>query len=292
MPTRYWGAAQDAISERRRLELLEARYDPLTFRRLDALAISPGGAGVSPGMAGGAGVSPGMAGWSCLEVGAGAGSVARFLAERVGPAGRVVATDLDPRFLGAGDRLPSNVEVRRHDILADPLEEAAFDLVHCRALLCHLDEPVQALTRMAAALRPGGWLLIEDADYITLEAACPDHPLTPIWDRAAEGLIRAMVFDGVVDPRLGRRLPDFLATLGLDRQGHEGTVRIHQGATPSAEFLRHSLHACRHRLENAVVFGDRELEAMLAALRDPSFSFVDSISYAAWGRHGAVQPQE
>src|SRR5205823_3987556 len=156
MPTRYWGASQSATSERRRLELLEARYDPLTLRRFDALGASAGGAGVSRA----------MDGWSCLEVGAGAGSVARFLAERVGPAGGVVATDLDPRFLGAGDRLPLNVEVRRHDILTDPLEEGAFDLVHCRALLCHLDEPVVALTRMAAALRPGGWLLVEDADYI------------------------------------------------------------------------------------------------------------------------------
>ena len=95
-----------------------------------------------------------------------------------------------------------------------------------------------------------------------------------------------------MDARLGRRLPDLLARLGLDRRGHEGTVRIHQGASPSADFMRFSLQACRDRLENVAVFADRDLAAMLAALRDPSFSFVDSISYAAWGRHGAVQPQE
>lgn len=210
--------------------------------------------------------------------------MARFLAERVGRGGRVIATDLDPRFLTRSDGLPGNIEVRRHDILTDPLEEAAFDLVHCRALLCHLDEPVLALTRMASALRPGGWLLVEDADYITLEAACPDHPLTPVWNRAAERIRQAAAFDGFLDAHIGRRLPDLLAKLGLDRRGHEGTVRIHKGASPSAEFLRHSLNAGREWLKSAAGFDARELDAMLAALGDPSFSFVDSISYAAWGQ--------
>lgn len=263
-PTRYWAASQNGTSERRRLQLLEARYDSLTFRRLDALGPS--------------------AGWSCLEVGAGAGSVARFLAERVGPAGRVVATDVDLRFLGPGDGLPSNVEVRRHDILTDPLEPGAFDLVHCRALLCHIDEPLVAMTRMASALCPGGWLLVEDADYITLEGADPDHPLTPAWNRTVEWTTRNLAFDGFVDPRLGRRLPDLLARLGLARRGHEGIVRIHQGASPSAEFLRHSFHARLEQLESAAVAPDLDLDGMLTALRDPSFSFVDSISYAAWGQ--------
>lgn len=263
-PARYWAASQTDASERRRLHLLEARYDPLTFRRLDALGPS--------------------AGWSCLEVGAGSGSVTRFLAERVGAAGRVVATDVDVRFLGPGDRLPSNVEVRRHDILTDPLEDGAFDLVHCRALLCHLAEPFEALARMASALRPGGWLMVEDADYVTFEAANPEHPLTPGLNRAAEQITRALAFDGVIDPYLGRRLPAFLATLGLDRRGHEGIVRIHEGASPSAEFLRHSFDAWREQLESTDVGPDIDVDGMRTALGDPSFSFVDSISYAAWGQ--------
>jgi SAM-dependent methyltransferase len=268
MPTRYWAASQDATWERRRLELLEARYDGLTFRRLDALGS--------------------FVGWSCLEVGAGAGSVTRFLAERVGPDGRVVATDIDPRFLGAGDRLPCNVEVRRHDILTDPVPLAAFDLVHCRAVLCHIEEPMVALTRMVSALRPGGWLLVEEADYSTLEAVGPDHPLTAAWNRAAERIRQAIAFDGIADARMGQRLPGLLAFLGLDRCGHEGIVRIHQGASPSAEFFHRTFGACRERLEGAAVFGDADLDAVLAALRDPSFSFVDSISYAAWGQRSAV----
>src|SRR5215471_7906132 len=86
--------------EQRRLAALEELFDPATFRYLAALGLQPG--------------------WSCLEVGGGGGSVARWMATQVGPSGSVLATDLDTRFLDEID-LP-NVEVRTHDIQRDPLE--------------------------------------------------------------------------------------------------------------------------------------------------------------------------
>jgi chemotaxis methyl-accepting protein methylase len=72
-----------------------------------------------------------------------------------------VATDLDLQRLGD---LPGQVEVRRHDITRDELESAAYDLVHCRFVLQHLAEPVVALDKMAAAVAPGGWLVVEEGD--------------------------------------------------------------------------------------------------------------------------------
>jgi SAM-dependent methyltransferase len=262
LSSRYWAAAEPASAERHRLQLLEARYDPLTFRRLDTLGTS--------------------AGWSCLEVGAGAGSVARWLANRVGPSGHVVATDLDPRFLS--DIGPANVHVRRHDIRTDPLEAGTFDLVHCRALLCHLEDPMAALRRMADALRPGGWLLVEDADYVTFAAACPDHPAAPAWDRAVLRMAQSLAAGDRLDPHLGRRLPGTLQALGLAQRGHEGLVRVHQGASPAAEYFRQSLEPLLERRIDAISVSDTDLEALTAALADPSFAFVDAISYAAWGR--------
>src|SRR3974390_2892374 len=57
------------------------------------------------------------AGWHCLEVGGGRGSIAAWLSERVGPTGRVIATDVNTRFLDTLQR--PNLEVRRHNIVAD-----------------------------------------------------------------------------------------------------------------------------------------------------------------------------
>ena len=224
MASAYCFAAEPAAAERRRLELLEARYDPLTFRRLAAVGVA--------------------CGWSCLEVGAGAGSVVRWLAGRVGSIGRVVATDLDPRFLGDNPCPTPPVEVRRHDIRTDPLEEAAFDLVHCRALLCHLDDPAAALRRMTTALRPGGWLVVENADYATFDAATPEHPAAPAWRAAALRLARSLVTSGVLDPMLGRRLPDLLARLGLVEPGPRG----HRPRPPWRHPGRRVLPPVLHRL--------------------------------------------
>ena len=108
---RYFAKESPDAFERERLALLTQHADPITTRRLTDLGARPG--------------------WRCLDVGAGDGSVARWLAALVGPEGRVVATDLNPRFL-AGHGLP-NLEVRRHNILEDELEPAHYDLVHCRA---------------------------------------------------------------------------------------------------------------------------------------------------------------
>lgn len=66
----------------------------------------------------------------------GAGSIASRLCEQVGVEGAVLVTDIDTRFLDTLS-LP-NVEVRRHNIVADPMPEGAFDLVHARLVLSHL----------------------------------------------------------------------------------------------------------------------------------------------------------
>ena len=96
--------------ERDRLRGLEFVYDGATIGFLTARGVTTG--------------------WSCLEVGCGAGTVALWLADRVGGSGRVLATDLDTRFIDGHGR--SNLEVRTHDISSGPPEDAAFDLVHAR----------------------------------------------------------------------------------------------------------------------------------------------------------------
>src|SRR5262249_35103535 len=73
--------------EERRLALLESSNDPGTIQRLSNLGVGPG--------------------WRCLEVGAGHGSIAKWLCEKVGTTGSVVAIDIDTRFLSgiAADNL-------------------------------------------------------------------------------------------------------------------------------------------------------------------------------------------
>jgi trans-aconitate methyltransferase len=113
-----------------RLAALASMYDATTTRHLLARGVGPG--------------------WCCLEVGGGNGSIASWLANRTAPSGRVVATDLDTRFLDTV--CVPNLDVLRHDITRDALPDRTFDLIHARLVLVHLEQWEQVLERLIAAL--------------------------------------------------------------------------------------------------------------------------------------------
>lgn len=249
-------------TELARLQLLEARYDAVTARRLRMFGS--------------------LVGARCLEVGAGAGSVTRMLAAEVGPTGSVVATDTDPRFLAGFDE--PNVEVRRHDIVTEELEDSAYDLVHCRALLLHLPDPEAALTRMAKALRPGGALLVEDTDFTSFGAADPSHPRSANFDELARSMRSLPQRSRRYDPFLGRRLAALVDGLGLAEREDEALEFSRSGGSPEAQFLARSIEQTRPEIARAGHATAAELYDVLAALADPSFSFVDSLNVASWGR--------
>ncbi|MFI5615082.1 methyltransferase domain-containing protein [Amycolatopsis sp. NPDC051903] len=193
---------------RRRLTGLEQTYDPTTRRRLGALGLAPG--------------------WKCLEVGAGAGSIARWLGEQVGPAGSVSAVDLDVSGLR---ELPANVEVRQADVRSDPLPEAEFDVVHARLLLNHLAEREAVLDRLVAALRPGGWLLLEEGDTFSIGAIDEDA------DHARAMRAWCDVLATVADVDFGRTLPRLVVSRGLTDVGVECELPYAEGGSLGTEWL-------------------------------------------------------
>lgn len=89
----------------------------------------------------------------CLEVGAGSGSIARWLAGR---GASVVAVDLDTEHLAD----LRDAEVLRHDINDGVPPGGPFDLIHARNVLMHLQRREQILGELAAALTPGGMLAL------------------------------------------------------------------------------------------------------------------------------------
>ena len=161
-----------------RFGALEALYDAVTFRHLAPYVVE---------------------GSQCLEVGGGSGSVALWMSDRVGAHGRVVVTDLNTRFLEA--ITAPNVEVIRHDIVSDTLEESVFDLAHTRLVLVHLSQREQAIARMLTALKPGGWLVLQEFDSLSMRpdsTAFDEHSLRSqavLWEvmqsRGRERSIRA-----------------------------------------------------------------------------------------------------
>jgi len=260
--SRYFANDSPETLERERLVILTQLADPITARRLTNLGIGSG--------------------WRCLEVGAGDGSVARWLAERVGPAARVVATDINVRFLSARE-LP-NLEVRRHDLLADELETAHYDLVHCRFVLEHLPDALRGLRRLLDAVRPGGWLVIEDFDGSALRAADPAHPRSAEFERRMGAILAALQARGPIDPTFGRRLPALVAGLGVRELGYEGVSLIGRGGNPMARVLQMTNELLRKPFVAAGALTDADFDELHYTLDDPSFWFVALTDFGVWGR--------
>jgi ubiquinone/menaquinone biosynthesis C-methylase UbiE len=107
-----------------------------------------------------AGVQPGA---HVLDVAAGAGDQTLDIAERVGPDGYVLATDLSPDILRYAERNVAhaghrNVETKVSDFERLAVEDACFDAVVCRLGLMLSRNPLQGLREMRRALKPGGGL--------------------------------------------------------------------------------------------------------------------------------------
>ena len=217
-------------------------------------------------------------GWRCLEVGAGHGSVARWLAAQVGPQGRVVATDINPRFLTEMG-LP-NVEVRQHDIRTDPLELGTYDLAHCRAVLMHLPEPMLAVRRMVTALRIGGWLLVEEPDGSSLRAVDAEHPLAEFFNWKTREIFERLAHSSATNAYFDCRVRNLLEEAGLTDIGNEGDALITRGGEPYARMQAAGLPALMDR----GLLSQAECAELQKVYGDPSFSYVTATGFAAWGK--------
>jgi SAM-dependent methyltransferase len=256
--------------ERHRLNLVEATEDPGSIRLLAALGVRRG--------------------WRCLEVGGGGGSIATWLCRRVGTAGVVTATDLDPRFLETLDA--PNLQVLRHDITCDPLPEGAFDLIHSRWLLHHLPDPAAAIRRLTAALRPGGWLLVEEPDIVSVAADTRDPteeeyaaPLAAFFEAMA-----AFLAGRGGNYRYGRRLLRDLDAADLESIETEARSRMVHGGTATAEQVQLALEQLRAPLIAAGLLRPAMVETILTRFADPTFTWLGWVTVAAWGRR-PLEPQ-
>ncbi len=250
---------------------LETLYDPWTIRHLEATGIGPG--------------------WQCWEIGAGGGSIARWLAEHCGPTGRVLVTDIDPRFLVERATLDdAPLEIKHHDIGSDPLPTQSFDLIHARLVLIHVPAREQALERMVTALKPGGWLVIEDFDVTLLDCTYPttDPEASALFQKMRAVQDRLMAArSGELALTWGRSLYRRLRAQNLVNAGMEGYLALRQGRSPGADLMRANFEQIRQEAITAGFVTHEEVTHMLTLLDDPDFAVSSSVMFTAWGRRSS-----
>ncbi|MFJ6551008.1 class I SAM-dependent methyltransferase [Streptomyces luteogriseus] len=244
-----------------RFDALAALFDASTFRHFERVGID--------------------AGWRCWEVGAGGPSVVAWLRERVGPGGRVLATDIDVSW--TGNDATEGVEVLRHDVGRDALPPGPFDLVHARLVLVHVAERDAALRTMVQALRPGGWLVVEDADPALQPLICPDEygPEQELANRLRTGF-RQLLRQRGADLAYGRRLPRLLREAGLADVEADAYFPI---TSPACDVLETAtVQQMRDKLVAEGLATDEEIERHLANIAAGRLDLATPPMISAWGR--------
>jgi len=256
----YAIAQQDEAARReaQRLDALGRVRDPHSRQVLEAIGLAPG--------------------WKCLEVGGGGGSLARWMAERVGPQGQVLSTDIDLRFHTRD--APEALEVRLHDITRDPLPRDHFDLSHCRAVLQHVAERERALDRMIEATRPGGFVVCEDSDFQPFEM----QPLPEPFGSVARTMIELSARARDWDRNVGRRLLALLRERGLVELEAVGQAWTMHGGRDSAEWWVLAMEHAGPALVAAQAVEADELADAIAQARAPGFAVLSPLSMSVRGR--------
>ena len=168
-------------------------------------------------------------GSTCLEIGAGAGSIALWLASQVGPSGSVMATDIEPKHLsGCG------YEVLRHDIAEDGLPIEHYDLVHIRHVLIHLTDPARAIQKTVSSMKFGGVLLAEESNLTTWrpEGSTPEN-LQEMFQNGVDAILSTYESRGM-SIRFGTQLAALLNDAGLAVTDQKQFKRRVLGGSPEA----------------------------------------------------------
>lgn len=239
---------------------IAALFDPVTFRLIGATGITGG--------------------WRCWEVGAGGPTVSGWLADAVGPTGSVVATDLDLSRFGEP---PHGVTAQVHDVTTDPPPGAAFDLIHARLVLVHLPDRAEVVATLVGALRPGGWLVLEDADPALQPLACIDErgPEEELANRVRAGFRKLLAGRGA-ELDFGRKLPGLLRDHGLTDVGANGYFPL---VDPRCATLEQATVAhVRAELVGAGSATGQEIDRLLDALGGGRLDVTTAPLLSAWGR--------
>lgn len=228
-----------------RLRLIEAAVDSDTISLLEETGVTTG--------------------WSCLELGAGAGSIVEWLGIRVGQEGSVVAVDKKTAYLRRFSSPPYSVVEGDFLILA---REAKVDLLHARYVLIHNKQDDEILKKIQAVVKPGGCVVLEEPDFTSAKLLNPSGD--EAHQRVNEAICRMFTNAGL-DPACGLNLPRKATEVGLDILRTKATIHLCPGNAPIANVMAESALVLREEYTGTGVATDRDIDCYVGHARDPRY---------------------
>ena len=205
------------------------------------------------------------AGQTLLDLGCGPGFTTVELARLVGPAGRVIALDESERFVAFLDAererlgLPQ-IEPRLGRAEALDLPAESLDGAYARWLFCWLADPAAVLAAVAAALRPGGVLVLQE--YLDWGAK-KLVPRGPAHDRVVAACMASWPAGGATID-IAEHLPTLAARCGLRLEHFRPVARLGRVGSLEWRWLTEFYESYLPRLVERGLLTRDELEAWRA----------------------------
>jgi len=257
----------DAPQTEDRFDILQSIYDKFSIERLTELGIGPG--------------------WHCLEVGGGGGSMANWIADRVGPTGSVLVTDINLSRLQCG---AATVEVRRHDIVDDELPTSEFDLVHIRLVLGLLPGRLRALRRIHDALKPGGLLVLDEFDcsYLPVFSAPDDHAAA-LYTKVT-GAVHQLIEDYGGDHVWSNHALAAMQAAGFTGLTQRSRGESWQGGSHGIQLHRVNAQQMQNQLIDRELITRNEYDSFLELIDNPTLVVNSYLMHTIWGRRAQLDP--
>jgi SAM-dependent methyltransferase len=223
-----------------------------------------------------------------VEIGCGPHGCLELLSERVGPSGSVVGIERSGDAVALARKLVlerglGNVEVLEGDARSTGLPRASFDFATARLVLVNVPQPEQIVAEAAALVRPGGWVALHEADYVS--HIC-DPPLDA-WTNLVE-LLETYSEKNGIDPFIGRKLPRLLRDAGLTEVRVNPIIHIYPPGHGRRNILLDFAENLSERILAQRLVGERELTEMKVTLErhlaNPDTLVVSHLFFQAWGR--------
>ena len=177
--------------------------------------------------------------------------------------------------------------MRQHDIRSGGLPNGEFDLAHARLVLIHLPDREVALRRMIDALKPSGWIVVEEFDAVT---CLPDPAVN---GREANLRVRRAFGEALtargVDLYCGRLLAHELKKNGLAQVGVEATVSLWGGKSIGTSLMKLNFEEMREPMISSGLISREEFAADLKRIDEEDFLMPSPMMWTAWGMKPALR---